>query len=72
MILWHRCSARVEEAEEIIVFFLLADVSTCSADLLLKKLFLNLSITCLGRRTERVGTVVDFGQLSLLNTHEIF
>jgi len=36
---WHRCSARVEEAEEIVVFFLLADVPTCSAGLPLKKIF---------------------------------
>lgn len=72
MHLRHRCSARVEEGEEIIVIFFLADVSTSIAGLLSKKLFLNLSITYLARRTERVRTVLDFGQLSLQNTHEVF
>lgn len=56
---WHRSSARAEEAQEIVVVFLLTNVSPCSIGLLLGKQLLNLSVSCLGRRVGRAGTLVS-------------
>lgn len=55
---WHRSSARAEEAQEIVVVFLLTNVSPCSVGLLLGQQLLNLSISYLGRRAGRAGTLV--------------